>query len=466
MNEIILPKNEPNPKDHVVVITAGIGLFLSTLDTGIINVALPTLVQAFHSTVTTIAWTVTLYTLALTGTIIVFGRLSDKYGRLSIYRWGLVLFAVSSVLCGFSRTANELIVFRTVQGIGAAMLQATAAAIITTTIPEERRGTALGTLGVLMGLGPVLGPSVGGLFISFGRWSWVFWINLPFAIVGLIGCHILSKTIPEKGNSIRLDVAGNLLLSISVLALLQGLSMWPSTGLSSALTFVPLGLFFVLFILFLVNEFRTTEPIVDLRLFRKGAFTAPVLAIFVFGGATSLGFIIPPYFLEQVSHLAPWQVGLVNLSSPLGLVLFSKVSGRLINRLGTSRLMVIGLVMMLMSYVILGQMQSNWNPWTLAVLLLLYGAGGGMFLPPNIAAIMGVVAKEMQGTIGAVQRMVQNLGIAVNTVVAASLILAHSHAGTEGLMSGFRQSWNYAAATIICSILVFLLISASRIIER
>ena len=176
----------PTPtRDFFVVVTAGIGLFLSTLDTGIINVALPTLSQTFHSTVSFIAWTVTSYTLSLIGTIIVFGRLGDRVGRLKIYTWGLVLFAVSSAWCGFSQSVVEIIAFRTVQGIGAAMLQATAIAIITLSLPSERSGAALGTLGILMGLGPVVGPSVGGFLLSFADWRWIFWMNIPIVIIGL-----------------------------------------------------------------------------------------------------------------------------------------------------------------------------------------------------------------------------------------------------------------------------------------
>ncbi|OPG15217.1 MFS transporter, partial [Ferroacidibacillus organovorans] len=165
--------------DLFVVIIAGIGLLLSTLDTGIINVALPTLVHVFHSSLTAMSWTITLYTLALTGTIVLFGRLSDRYGHLTVYVLGLILFALSSMLCGIAQSVSELIAFRVLQGIGAAMLQATSAALITTIIPESRRGPALGTLGILLGLGPVLGPSVGGTILSMVSWRFIFFINLP-----------------------------------------------------------------------------------------------------------------------------------------------------------------------------------------------------------------------------------------------------------------------------------------------
>lgn len=181
--------------DHLVVLTAGIGMFLSTLDSGIINVALPTLSKSFNVDASFISWSITLYTLLLTGTIIIFGRLSDKYNRLNIYSIGLTVFLISSILCGFSNNVVELITFRGLQGIGAAMLQGTATAIITTTIPEHRQGPALGTLSILLGIGPVLGPSIGGLLISIGNWRWIFWINIPFIFIGLIGCLLLKKYI-------------------------------------------------------------------------------------------------------------------------------------------------------------------------------------------------------------------------------------------------------------------------------
>ncbi len=439
-----------------MVMTAGIGLFLSTLDTGIINVALPTLSQAFHSTVSSIAWAVTLYTLALTGTIIVFGRLGDKYGRLQIYTLGLVVFAVSSVLCGLSQSTVEIVAFRTLQGIGAAMLQGTAIAIITTTIPLGRRGRALGTLGILMGLGPVVGPSAGGILISFLNWRWIFWINTPFVGIGLIGCRHLFRTISENHRTIPLEAKGNLLLSVSVLALLLVLSTWATAGLYSPQVLSLLGVFVGVFVLFVIHELHTKQPILDLHLFLKREFTSTVLATFVFGGASAIGFIVPPYFLEQVSHLATWQVGLVNLASPFGVVVWSKITGRLLSRWGSIRLMVIGLITMLVSYLILGQMQATWSSWLLVILLFIYGSGGGLFIPSNISAIMKSVGREMQGTIGAVQRMVLNLGVAVYTTVTATLISVTSHTKTHYLMNSFRQSWNDAALTILLSLVVFL----------
>lgn len=461
-----LDRIQTKTADQIVVFTAGIGMFLSTLDTGIINVTLPTLVNSFDSSITVMTWSITMYTLALVGTIIIFGRLGDKYGRLKIYASGLIVFLIASILCGLSTSPGQLIAFRTFQGFGAAMIQGTATAIITVNIPKERQGSAFGTLGVLLGLGPVLGPSVGGFLISLGSWRWIFWINVPIVLAGLIGCTILVKKVKESRSAIQMDLPGSLLLTFSVLALLQGLSMSSTAGIISIKTIGPIVLFTILFAIFIFWEKRVEQPIVDLRLFLRCTFTAPLLGIFVLGGTTSLGFIIPPYFLDHVSQLDPWQAGLVNLSAPLGLVVMSKVSGRLMEKAGTTRLMIIGLIMMAIAYGILGTMQSDWSAIWIAILLLVYGFGAGFFVPPNTSAIMGAVSRDIQGTIGAVQRMVQNLGIGLYAVIASVFIRVHSNGDIETFMNGFREAWLLATVSILFSLFVFTLCLSRKPINQ
>lgn len=442
--------------DHLVVFTAGIGMFLSTLDSGIINVALPTLSKSFNVDTSFITWSVTLYTLLLTDTIIIFGRLSDKYSRLNIYSLGLTIFLIASILCGFSNNVIQLIVFRGLQGIGAAMLQGTATAIITTTIPENRQGSALGTLSILLGIGPVLGPSIGGLLISVGNWRWIFWINIPFIFIGLIGCLFLKRYIKEqKSTSIHLDIRGNSLLFLSIFCLLISLTSWSYHSIFNISVYGNFLIFIVSFCLFIIWELKTNHPIIDLRLFKNVSFSSPIFAIFVFGGTTSLGFIIPPYILEKINHLSSWQIGLVNLTSPLGLVLTSKISGKLISRIGNIVLMTTGLIIMIVAYTSLGLLQYILNPVTISLLLLIYGIGGGFFLPSNTSAIMGTVSQDMQGTAGATQRMVQNIGIAFYTAVT-SLFISNS-SNSDKLIEGSSHAWLFASITLFLALLPFLL---------
>lgn len=442
--------------DYLVVFTAGIGMFLSTLDSGIINVALPTLSKSFNVDTSLITWSVTLYTLLLTGTIIIFGRLSDKYSRINIYSIGLIVFLIASILCGFSSNVIQLITFRGLQGIGAAMLQGTATAIITTSIPEDRQGSALGTLSILLGIGPVLGPSVGGSLLSLGSWRWIFWMNIPFIVVGLVGCLILKRNIKEnRSTSIHLDLRGNILLFLSIFCLLISLTAWFHNSIKSLLVYGNLITFIILFSLFVVWELKNSHPIIDLRMFKNISFSSPIFAIFVFGGTTSLGFIVPPYILEKANHLGSWQMGLVNLASPLGLVIVSKLAGKLISRLGSTILMVIGLIIMTIAYTSLGGFQFILSPIALSLLLLLYGLGGGFFLPSNTSAIMGSVSQDMQGTVGAAQRMVQNIGIAIYTAITSLFI--NNFSSSNKLIAGASEAWLFAAASLFIALLPFLL---------
>lgn len=177
--------------------------------------------------------------------------------------------------------------------------------------------------------------------------------------------------------------------------------------------------------------------------------------IFVFGGTTSLGFIVPPYILEKINHLSSWQIGLVNLTSPLGLVLISKITGKLISRIGNIILMTIGLIIMIVAYTNLGLLQYILNPITISLLLLLYGIGGGFFLPSNTSAIMKTVSQDMQGTVGATQRMVQNIGIAFYTAVTSLFISNSSNSGQ--LVEGASHAWLFASLTLFLALSPFLL---------
>lgn len=437
-------------KDWPIILTAGVGLFLSTLDTGIMNVALPTLGGNFHVSVSEIAWTVTLYLLSLTSTIVVFGRVSDRVGRLKVYSWGLMVFATTSILCGGAFSAPQLILFRGLQGLGAAMLQATSTAIITTCIPQERQGVALGTLAMMLGLGPVLGPSIGGTLLSFAGWRFIFWINVPICLLGLWGTVRIMRVTAERHRRMTINLSSNVLLGTATLGILYGLSSNPLYGFMRVL---PFCLFALSLIVYIVLEKRASSPIIPLSLFRNASFVVPMFAVTVLGLATAVAFIVPPYFLEQVSHLLPWQVGLVNLASPLGLVILSRISSKRIEVFGAPLLMIVGLSVMSIALGLLSMIQPDWNAVLLGVLLLLYGVGAGIFVPANLTAIMGSVGTELQGTIGAFQRMVQNMGIAIGTSIAATMIHAGMNNGIAGYMSAFREAWVLAAVAVLVSLL-------------
>ncbi|MBB3128647.1 EmrB/QacA subfamily drug resistance transporter [Paenibacillus rhizosphaerae] len=435
-----------------IVLVAGTGMFLTTLDSGILNVAISSLVQEFHSSVTTVAWTISLYTIVICSCIVVFGRLSDRYGRLKIYSMGLTLFALASMFCAFSETVMQLILFRILQGIGAAMLQATSVALITTLVSPNKKGEALGALASFFGLGHVLGPAAGGVILSTVGWKWLFLMNIPICLLCLLACRSVLK---GKGSPISnhqpLNLSGSLLLSASIFFLVYGCSQLESLHPG---TYIYILIFAILMFLFIHREKRVVNPIVPLSLFKNGFFTISLYAIFSYGGVTRLCMVVVPYYLEKKHGFVPWQSGIVNLLLPLGIVLTSSIAGRLMRSWGTFRLMIVGLCCMFVPLLILAFQQLNWHLTIVCFMLFVYGLGAGLFQPSNIAAIMEAVGPAHQATIGSVQRLVQNVGISLFTAVTAGFLQSSTH----DVSLGSRNSFYLAAAVTILGILGFIIV--------
>lgn len=430
-----------------IIWTAGLGLFLSTLDTGIINIALPTLQSAWHTSVPQVTWTVTLYAMALTATMMLWGRWADQIGRMRIFLMGLIGFGVSSALCGAAPTLMLLIGARIMQGLSGAMVQATAASLVTTTIASERRSAALGTLAVFQGLGPIAGPSVGGLILTVLSWRWLFWINLPLIVVTWIAAYRLRSHVPASTNIIPLNVTGNVLLAITVTTALL--------SISGSIGHVPRPVWIILAITsgfgLLFWERRNRAPIIPHVLWQNATFVTSFVGIVVVGGAMSLGFLIPPYVLERVQHMKAWEAGLVNMAAPIGLVLLSRPAGRWMSRVGTMRLTAAGLLVMAVVFGVLALLPPQSSALLVAMLLFCYGMGAGLFFPSNLSSLMGAVGLDLQATLGAVQRMGLNLGTVIDTTVGSILLSLSAVAGLSFSIPGIRDAWAYGALTLACA---------------
>jgi MFS family permease len=392
--------------------------------------------------------------MALSSTIVLLGHLSDRHGKIRIAAAGLAVFAVASVFCGAANSVPWLVAARAVQGLGAAMLQATAVALITSLVAEERRTPALGTLGTVLGMGPVLGPALGGILLSLGGWRWMFWINIPICAAGLWLASRL-RGVREETRDAPIDAAGNALFALAVLALLEGLANLPRGWTPSA--WAPLLAAAGLAAWFARRELRARVPMVDPSLLRDTRFSIPFWSTAALGYAITTAFIVSPYFLQRVDHLVPWRVGMVSLCSPLGIMTLSRFSARMIPKTGMGRLMAVGGWIMVFPLAILGFQGSGWRPWQIGALLLFYGAGYGIALPSILASVMRIAPREEQGTIGAAHRMNQNLGVGIGAGVVAAIIQAHARGGIPSLMAGFRLCWLLAAAVVLLFAALFVL---------
>lgn len=429
-----------------IVWMAGLGLFLATLDTGIINIALPTLQTAWHTTAVTIAWTVVAYTVTLAGTVLFWGRLADRIGPQRLFWWGLIGFAVTSGLCGAAPTLGWLIAARALQGLASAMIQGTAIALATVGLPPAHRNLATGTLALLQGLGPVIGPALGGILLTWTSWRGLFWINLPVTIPLIVLLARRNTPLPQgTGKPLPLDVMGNGLLMLTVSTGLLALTvpgpmraLWMATAMIAAVGT-------------LWWERRSQTPLIPRGLWSSRTFWAAAGATVIVGGATALGFMVPPYMLHLWGHWAPWQVGLINLSAPLMLVVFSRPASRLLGRQSAARVMLGGLGLMAGAFAVLAITARNRSPILLVLCLGSYGLGAAAFFPANLTGILGVAGRDAQGVMGALQRMAINLGTAIDAAVVGAFLVHGAHAGHGISQAGIRTSWAYGMTTLLAA---------------
>ncbi|WP_418949052.1 MFS transporter [Phascolarctobacterium faecium] len=415
-------------KNKLIITIAGMGMLLSTLDTGIINVALPFLENQFHTSTSVAALSVTGYTMSLAIFILPFGYLSDRYGKLKLSLIGLLLFGVGSVLCGLANNMIALISFRILQGIGAAGLQATSAALITTLIEPKHVPSALGILGIMIGLGPVLGPSIGGLFLALHLWRLIFWINVPFAALGLICNYFLIKNVSEQQKVAPFDLwGGSVINALSVVSLLSGFSLLSNRrNLIPGVVLIAISLLFALMLY--IMETKRNFALIDF----KGLNATPkswlyLLQTVVFGFASA------------------------------GLVIFSKVSGKYNDGHQNTGFSLLGLSIIAVALAGLCIANQYWPALAITLLLFIYGVGSGFFQPANIAAIMQVGDQASQGSLGSLQRMVQNIAIASGTAIGSTVLNLFS----GRLATSIQINWGITLAMVVVTLLLSIIFKRS-----
>jgi MFS family permease len=279
--------------DRLVLFAGSAGIFLSTLDSGIMNVALPSLCTAFNCDFHAITLTVTLYMATIGSTIVLFGRLADRLGQVVLLGAGFLLFGLASAGCALSTALIALIAWRALQGVGAAMMQASAAAAITTVVRGMPIPIALGIFGTFLGLGPVLGPTVGGVLLSTVGWPWIFWINLPICAAGAY-CTFRLSAYARRDRTITISPLRNGSLMIGTICLLFLMQSWSShewqmTGILAAVGAAGLAFFVWL-------ESRAVKPVIPRALLKSGRNIAALWIVFCYGVAFAILFLLPPLF--------------------------------------------------------------------------------------------------------------------------------------------------------------------------
>ncbi len=387
----------------------GSGVYMVTLDAGIVNVALPVLTREFNAPLTDIQWVILAYVLCITGLLLPAGRLADMLGRREVFLGGFILFGAASALCGVAPTVPLLVGARVLQGVAGALMQANMAALLTQAFPARERGRTLGLNSSIVSSGLLSGPVIGGIITEQLGWRWAFFINVPISVVAMfVGLRLLRHT-PVNRNQ-RFDLAGAALFLLAVVALLLGLNQGESWGWASPLTLACFGAAVASAVAFIWVERRVDQPTVDLDLFRNRGFSASAAAAFLSFLAISPVTLLMPFYFQLVLGLPVGQSGLLLAVIPATVALLAPVSGSLSDRFGSRAIASAGMAIQTAGMLSLVFLPVQGAALDAVVRLVVMGVGMAIFMSPNASAMFGSVPRSRLGLVGGFQALTRNLG--------------------------------------------------------
>lgn len=419
-------------------------LLLASLDTSIANTALPTIAHAFHASFHGVQWVVLAYLLAITTLIVSAGRLGDLMGRRRLLLLGIGGFTLSSAACGVASTLAALIAARAIQGLAAAVMIALSIAFVSDAVPKEKTGSAMGLLGTTSAIGTALGPSVGGMLIAAFHWRAIFFVNIP---IGCLAIFLAWRFLPADAQRpsrerARLDLPGTALLALTLGAY------------ALAMTRGPLALLFVAaagVVTFVLVEMRVASPLVSLALFRRRTLSEGfAMSIFV-TTVVMATLVVGPFYLSDSLGLSAARAGLVLSCGPLVAALTGIPAGRIVDRLGTQRTTVAGLLAMLLGSSMLAMLRPAFGVAGYIAPIAILTAGYALFQAANNTAVMTDAGAEQRGVVSGLLNLSRNLGLITGTSMMGALFA----------FGGMSLTFAVAAALMLAA----LLVAAARFIR-
>ena len=450
-------------KEWAILLTVLPMTFMTTLDSSIVNVALPTMAKELNTSMAGIEWVVTSYLIVICATILLFGKLGDILGKTRIFKFGIGVFTIGSLLCGFSNTLFMLILSRLVQAIGAGAAMATNQGIITETFPPNERGRALGMTGTAVALGTMVGPTLGGLIVSISPWEYIFLINIPIGILVYIG---VIKILPfkKKASDFKIDVKGSILFMISITLLFTSINFGQSLGFTNMFIVMSFIISLILFAIFIRVEKNSDNPMLDIKIFKNRLFSLSIFCGFTSFISIGAVNIILPFYYQDVLSLIPSAAGLMMTVSPIILAVVAPLSGYLSDKMGSEKISALGLSILSIGIISLVLFNVNTPLIVVGILVGLLSLGSGIFQSPNNSLIMSTVEKNELGIAGSINGLVRNLGtttgIALSTSILYSRMSSKLGYKVSGYVDGRADVFVYAMRFVFIGIGVICLIGA------
>jgi EmrB/QacA subfamily drug resistance transporter len=409
------------PSQWSVFAIVAIGVLMATIDSSIVNVSLPVIARSFGVPLGgAVEWVVIAYLVSVAAILLTAGRVADVLGRKITWASGLTLFTLSSALCGAAPTLGSLVGFRALQGLGSAGTMAVGPAMLVAAFPREQRGRALGLNAVIVGLGVSLGPPLGGVITQHLGWRWIFYVNVPLGLLGVLGSL---RVLPHERSSARerVDLPGAALLAVGLGALTGGLSFGAELGWGSP-TFIACMVLAVGGLGGLVARvLHADQPLVDPTLWRSRVFASASASLLLGFIATFAVAVFMPFYFEQLRGFPAERAGLLLSPLPLTVAVISPFTGSLADRIGTQKLAASGMLVVAVGLAWLSRLEASSSLPRVVGNLLVIGAGQAIFQPPNNSALMGAAPRERQGVASGVLATGRVLGQSLSVAMAGAL---------------------------------------------
>ena len=455
-----MEKNYEKNKWPILIIVV-MSTFMATLDSSIVNVALPQMARALNVDTSQIQLVVTSYLIVIVGIILIFGKLGDMLGKTKVFTFGIALFTLGSLLCGVTSAFPVLIGARIVQAVGAAATMANNQGIISQVFPATERGKALGFIGTSVALGSLVGPGLGGIIVGASSWEYIFLINVP---VGVVVLFFAIRLLPRSNRKVtgRLDMLGAALFMLSIVPMFVALGQLQSLGFSNPLILTAFIVSMLSFIAFILVEQKRENPLIPLDIFKNKLFSLSVFCAFIAFVGLFCYSIIQPFYLQDVMAYSPEQAGLIMMIFPLILTVLAPLSGHASDKIGSEMLTFIGLLIISLGLFLMSTLTEQSSLMTMVVFITVLSIGMGLFQSPNNSLIMSTVGRHQLGIAGSINALVRNMGMVCGIALATTLLYGSMSAELGYLVTDYVVGQNvafingmrivYIAAAVICLI--------------
>ena len=441
------------------------GLFMIMLDNTIVNVALPTIQDDLHLQTSELEWVVAGYALTFGAFMLTGGKLADLFGRRRIFVIGLLIFIGSSFLCGLANGPEVLIGARVVQGVGAALMNPATLSIIVATFPARQRGTAIGIWAGVSALALAIGPLVGGLITERLNWSWIFFINIPVGIAGIVAAYLFIDESRDTSSEQRPDIPGLVTSTIGLFSLTYALIEGNGHGWTSTRILVAFGIAAVSLTAFLLLEHYQRLPMLELGLFRNKGFSGANAVMLLVGLAMFGVFFYVSLYLQHVLGYSPIQAGASFLPWTVLIILLAPQTGRLSDRYGARPFVVGGMLVLTGSLILFSRVGAHESFWNLLPAMVLGGIGMAAAMPPTTAAAMQSVRPDKAGVGSAVLNSMRQVGGSLGIALMGAIVAASVTPGEPNptaFLDGFHHALLAGAGLALLGAVVAALTLSGR----